>query len=383
MKQKCSSPSSCKMKCGFKYFIFAVLLIIGPANRGLNAQILSDSTTLSLIKSGIDRIYNQQFDTAEVIYSEINRLYNEHPVTYLYHGIMVYWQNYPLLPSSPSRKIFEEDMRRCIHLCDKKPYSENHEAEALLANLCARGILLLFYADNNLSMNVITLATGTYKYIMRSFDFNTVYADLYYFTGLYNYYREEYPRVKPVYKAAAALFPPGDMVSGLKELNICARESIILRAEAHSILSWIYTYYEKDCSVAIGYSGSLCRNYPSNLYFKSLHLKNLLLLKEYDEAEKYLVLPAGESENKYYCAQVKVFSGIIHEKKYKNNNLAKQLYEDALKEFTGFTDYGNEFSALACFGLSRVCEASGDRAEGRKYRRRAMDLADFKDVNFD
>jgi len=371
------------MNSGLKYFLIAVLLIISPVKGELNSQILGDSIAISLIKSGVDNIYELRFDSALTIYEDLCRMYKDHPVTYLYHGLMVYWQNYPLLPSSSSREVYEEDLRKCIHLCEKKPYSEEHEAEALFANLCARGLLLLFYSDNKMSVNVIPLATGTYKYIMRAFDFNTIYSDLYYFTGLYSYYREEYPLIHPVYKPVAALFPPGDMAKGLKELNICGNTSIILRAEARSILSWIYTFYEKDCSVASGYTASLCSSFPSNLYFKSLHIKNLFLLKKYDEVETLLDLSETESQNRYYRAQVKVFSGIIQEKKYRNNTSARELYQAGLNELAEFTEFGQEYSAYACFGLSRIFEASGNRAEGRKYHRKAMDMADFKEINFD
>ena len=371
------------MRSWLKYLICTCILIFNTIDPGINAQILDDTAAISLIKSGVDKIYDLQFDKADEIYNKLKEQYSNHPVVFLYHGLMVYWQNYPLLPSSLSRDIFEEDLRKCIHLSEKRQYSEDHEAEALLANLCARGLLLLFYADNDLSMNVIPLATGTYKYIMRSFDFNSVYSDLCYFTGLYNYYREAYPRYRPVYKAVTGLFPPGDMETGLNELNISSKNAIVLRAESHSILSWIYTFYESNYSTALKYTGALCESYPSNLYFKSLHIKNLLLLQEYDEAEKYLVLSPRESENRYYCAQVNVLSGILQEKKYRNNTLARQLYEKGLNELTESGNFGNEYSAYASFGLSRISEASGDKAGSRKHRRKGMDLAVFKKVNFD
>jgi len=349
----------------------------------MNAQILEDTVTLSLIKSGIDHIYNLKFDKAEEIYTEISGMYRNHPVAFLYHGIMIYWQNYPLVSTSPSRTIFEEDMRTCITLSEMKPYSEKYEAEAILANLCARGLLLVFYADNDLSKNVFPIAAGAYKYIMRSFEFNTVYADLYYFTGLYNYYRDAYPRIHPVYKPVAMLFPRGDMQKGLKELDICAHESIVLRAESHAILSWIYTGFENNYSAALSYSGDLHDKQPYNLYFKALHIKNLLLLQKYDEAERYLDISPEESGNTYYRAQVNVFNAIIQEKKYRNTGLAKDLYVKGISGLSASGDYGNEYSAYAYFGLSRISEASGDKAGRRLYHRKAMDLADFKDITFD
>lgn len=363
--------------------IFVLIISVIFFNCCINAQLLDDTTAISLVRSGIDKIYNLQFDDAEEIYTEIKRLYSDHPVEYLFHGMMVYWQNYPLLPGSPQRSIYEDDMKKCIRLSEKRPYSKDHEGEAVLSNLCARGLLLLFYADNEMSVNVIPVATSTYKYIMRSFDFNKVYTDLNYFTGLYNYYRDAYPKFHPVYKTVAILFPPGSMQTGLSQLNIAAEKSIILRAEAQSILAWIYTYYESNFEVSLTYTGSLCEKYPANPYFRSLHIKNLMLLKKYDEAEKYIEEYKKFPDNKYFNAELQVYHGLLQEKKYKNYESARKFYNEGLIELTDFGEFGKEFSAYAWFGLSRLNEAAGNRTEAKKCHRKALEDTNFRNINFD
>ena len=370
------------MRSHLKYF--AIVLIFSLIqNTSAGGQILSDTATLKIIRSGIDDIYRLKFEEAQEIFNNIKIPGREHPVVYLLQGLTVYWQNYPLLPGTPAMDEFEGKMGRCIELCEEESYSAGYEAESVLANICARGLLLVFYADNHMSRNVIPMASGTYKYIMRSFEFNSVFSDLYYFTGLYNYYRDAYPKFHPVYKPVAVLFPPGDLEKGLMELNICAENSILLRAEANSILSWIYTNYENNYEKALSYTELLTDLYPENLFFKGLHIKNLLLLGKYDETEKYLVLSQAESVHTYYAAQIKVFSAIVREKKYTDYEIAGNLYESALAELEPFGNYGNEFSAYCCFGLSRVCEARGDKTGKRNYHRRAMNLASFKKINFD
>jgi hypothetical protein len=52
------------------------------------------------------------------------------------------------------------------------------------------------------------------------------------YQNLYDYYREAYPRIYPVYKSLALLFPRGDMEKGLKELNTSASGSVVLKAES-------------------------------------------------------------------------------------------------------------------------------------------------------
>jgi len=86
-----------------------MLSVIHPAQS--DAQILQDSSTLNLVRENVGCIYNLQFDRAREIYSVIVRRYPSHPIVHLLKGMTTYWENYPLLQSSPSHVSFEEDMR--------------------------------------------------------------------------------------------------------------------------------------------------------------------------------------------------------------------------------------------------------------------------------
>jgi len=266
------------MKRRFNLVLFYIVLLLTTVSSRISAQILHDTVAVSKIRSGVDYMYNLELGKAGKIYSEIERIYPGHPVNYLLKGIYSYWQNYPLLPTSDAREDFEKNLRTCMDLCEEESYSNKYEDEALLTNVCSRGLLLLFYNDNDLSMKVFPLATGTFKYIMRSFDFVSSFADFYYMTGIYNYYREAYPRMNPVYKPLAALFPPGDIVKGLSELVRAAELSIFLKAESYSLLTYIYTGFENDFLKELLYSKTLVDKYPANPLYKALHIKNLLII---------------------------------------------------------------------------------------------------------
>jgi len=336
-----------------------------------------------MIKAGVDYMYNLELDKASEIFSKVEKIYPEHPANYLLKGIYAYWENYPILPSSRARESFENDLRKCIDLSSEEVYSRKNEAESLLANVCARGLLLLFYSDNDLSMKVIPLATTTFKYVMRSFDFVSVFTDFYYVTGIYNYYREAYPRLKPVYKPLASLFPPGDMARGLSELVRAAELSIFLKAESYSLLTYIYSGFENDFIKAMLYSRTLLEKYPRNPYFKALHIKNLLIVGEYDQAENLIKSAGKKSGNAFFDAQLLIFNGILQEKKYKNYSLSEQLYEDGINAITFAGDFGNEYCGYAYLGLSRISDYKGDKAGKKAYRKKGDDLIDFKKITFD
>ncbi len=361
----------------FVFFHFMFL------SNNAGAQILQDRDAIELIRKGIGHIYNMEFEDASAIHDSIKIMFPDHPVIYLYKGMMIYWQNFPLLPFSEARNEYENELNKCIELTDNNHSGTENEAEYLLANLSARGLLLLFYADNDLSNEVIPLATQTYKPLMRSFNHTSACPDLYYFTGVYNYYRDAYPKVKPIYQAVAFLFPKGDMKAGINQLEICARESMALQAEAYSMLAWIRMQFENDYQKSLPYCQILYSKYPENILFKWLYVKNLLLLKKYDEAEIVMSRSNSPEVKGYDKAMFLVFQGILQEKKYQNQSFARKYYLESIDALSSFLPYVNEYISYAYFGLSRLSTKADEKQLKRYYHRKAMGLSDFKKITFD
>jgi hypothetical protein len=365
-----------------KIIIMCIILAFALSNNVTKAQILKDTAAFNLIEKCADYIYGFHFRYAEETCKMIGSLYPEHPVIPLLKGMIKYWENYPLIPSSPVRASYENDLQSCIRLCEKN-HSGDDEAEYLLMNLCARGMLLMFYSDNDFSSEVFPLASGSYSYIRRSFDHASVYPDFNFFTGLYDYYREAYPEAHPIYKPLALLFPKGDLARGLKELRMAGQNSIVLKAESYSFLSWICINFENDFQQATKYSKTLHELYPANIQYLSNYIKNLLLLKQYDEVEILMRSSVTENKNPFFQAQLTIFNGILQEKKYNNGDLAFKLYEKGVADISPYSSFGNEYSAYAYFGLSRISDKRGDKTSRKIYKKMALELAEFKKVDFD
>jgi hypothetical protein len=360
-------------------FSFGMFFLTGYGY--LEAQVLKDTATLKLVKETVDQIYNMRFNDAGETTNLIRERYPEHPVGFLLNGMIIYWKNYPLLTGSDASRDFENQMRLCISKCEN--FAPENEAEFLLANLCARGGLLAFYTGNDLSSKAFSLGRTSYRYLMRSFEFMGTFPDFYYFTGLYNYYREAYPDVHPVYKPLFALFPRGDRLKGMNELRTAFKESIFLRAEASTFLSSNYKFFENDFVNALYFSRLIFNEYPLNIVYSINYIEDLLLNGKYDEAEKLIESPDSKTDNKYYQAQLTILRGILAEKKHDDLNRAEQEYLKGLENISGYGKYGNQYAAYAWFGLSRISGLNNDRHNQRIYRRKALDLTDFGNVNFD
>ena len=76
---------------------------------------------------------------------------------------------------------------------------------------------------------------------------------------------------------------------GLKELHTAALNSVVLKGESYFLLTWIYLNYERNYPTALYYCKSLHELYPDNVLYLAIYLKNLLLMKQYDEAEKLII----------------------------------------------------------------------------------------------
>jgi hypothetical protein len=348
----------------------------------LGAQLLQDTSTLELVKRDVDYIYNMQFESAREDYSKIVQLYPGHPIVFLLRGMLTYWENYPLLHTSPLHVSFEDDMHECIKLAEKNN-NKQYESEYLLADLCARGMLLMFYDDNDLIMEVTPLTISTYKYLRRAFNYTSGCPDLFYFTGTYNYYREAFPKAYPVYKSLAFLFPHGNIETGLKQLRSAALNSVVLRAESSYLLTWIYLNFENKLAESSFYSKALYEKYPNNSEYLEMYIRNLLLMKDYDEADKLISGFPKEEGNKFLQAKLIILKGILQEKKYHDNKTAEQYYNKGINDISLYGKYGNDFAAYAYFGLSRISDDNGEKHTRKIYRKEALKLADFKKFNFD
>lgn len=348
----------------------------------VQGQILKDTSSLNLLKKGVDCIYNFRFDEARDVAWKLDYAFPDHPVVHLLNGMIIYWENFPLMPPSPACISYEKEMRECIRLSEGNNDPADY-AEYLLSNLGGRGMLLLYYADNNLSDEVVPLAKSTYSLIRQAFDYSSFYDDFYFFTGLYNYYREAYPDAHPIYKVVAFLFPKGDRSKGLKEIQSAATSSIVMKAESYSILSFIFIHYENNYLKAYEYSKSLFELYPANPSYLAGYITSMLLVKKYDQAEEIIKSSEKETTNSYFRAQLSIFNGILQEKKYHNNRLAQKYYFKGINDISAFDYYGNTFAAYAYFGLSRISDIEGDKRNKKTFRKKALELTNYKKVNFD
>jgi hypothetical protein len=121
--------------------------------------------------------------------------------------------------------------------------------------------------------------------------------------------------------------------------------------------------------------------YPHNPHYLGSYIKNLLLIKRYDEAEK-IILSSDDLSNPFFQAQLTIFKGIIQEKKYRDADQAKEFYIYGIRHIAAYREFGNEYASYAYFGLSRISDMDGDIPNKKNYRKLAEKLAVAKKMEF-
>ncbi len=139
-------------------------------------------------------------------------------------------------------------------------------AEALLAKL-----------DNfaHANMGAAGHAKNAYPYIKWCADYRQQYPDFYMVSGLYNYYREEYPQIYPFYKTIAWVMRLGNKEMGMKQLSIAAQQSLF--SEAGYYLGHILLDYEKKPQAALPVLQKTAAAYPDNLFLNAKYVDALLV----------------------------------------------------------------------------------------------------------
>ena len=62
--------------------------------------------------------------------------------------------------------------------------------------------------------------------------------------------------------------------------------------------------------------------------------------------------------------------------------MAENYYLKGINEMLTFGYLGNDFAAYGYFGLSRISKLNNDDISSKTYLKKAIEMADFKNVNF-
>lgn len=350
----------------------AVLLLMVICWTTSNGQVsyLNRSDLLDQVDSCLKHTYNFSFSKARFYQENLIRITPNHPAPYFLKALIIYWENFPLLPTDKASERFIMLMNRTVELAKVYLESDKAHLEGVFFDLYGRAFKAMFWADNGKSGKVVPDLTTMYKHTKEGFILMEQFNEFYFSTGLYNYYIEAYPKAHPVYKPLVSFMQAGDKTMGLNQLNHAMNNAVFLKVESMLFMSLIQLKYEEDLNTAAIYAEKLYKEFPHNIFYQG-HLLTILLYKNRFQRVREILETMKTQEDKY-SDMIRVMAGaFLAEKENQNYRLAEKGYKKTVDMADSFGPFANQFKAIGYMGSSRLFNHKGNHSEANKYARKA------------
>ena len=333
-----------------------------------------------LIEENIQSLYNTEVENSKRLNQQIRQLLPNHPVNPLLEALTIRSAHHPLEPESPEMEQLKNYLYQTVEKAEVLLDKDEDNPEANFFAMVGYGLLSLYENESRNHMKALGRAKEAYSYLKDGMDMKDEYVEFYFSTGLYNYYREKYPEVHPIYKPFMWFFKSGDKTLGLEQITKAYQESIFMGAEAADYLAHIYLNYEHDLSQALKYARILAEKYPKNLYFATTFADASLLAGVYDNLEKPIA-QLIESDRNYYQMNGHLFRGMLLEKRDKDYTQAEQQYIKSLEVGTGLkSEEAENYRSYAYAGLARIAHQERKYTQARQLYEKALSSAQYQVV---
>ncbi len=332
---------------------------------------------MELVKRGGDFIYNLEEDSANLYIEKVRTELPDHPVVPLMEGLLVLWQNIPVLDS-----VFESfigKMDEAVKRSENLPGGIKENDEALFFALAARGLMAEYFADVGQYMRAVGEANKAYGLVKRGFEKTDDINEFLFTSGLYNYFRVKYPEINPVYRPFVWLFKSGDKKLGLEQLDLATRNTIISRIEANIYISYIYLRYEDTPEKAQEYLSFLIEEYPNNTYLITKYLESLRSDEFVSEMPLELIMQLQQTDNSYSQMAGFIFRGLYVEKVLQKPDEAIQYYARGIDMGQELPNHGEFYKSLGYLGMGRITRKKRPGTSSA-YLKKSLEYAETKDV---
>jgi hypothetical protein len=320
--------------------------------------------------------YDFSFEEARSIQSELSAETPENPAPDFLEALIVYWENFPLLPSDKASEQFIDLMDRSLELAKRYSNSSETYIEGVFYDLFGRAFKAMFWADNGKSAKVLPDLGTMYRQTKEGFELKDQFVEFYFSTGLYNYYIDAYPSAHPAYKPLVSFMHKGDRELGLEQLNYAINHTVFLKVESIHFMSLIQLNYENDLNSAAIYAERLVRDYPGNTYFQGLLINILLHQHRFSRVKELLSGIADRDDN--YSEMIRTLANaFMDERDPRNETMAGTGYRKTIELAESFGPVADSYQAMGYMGLSRLYQKRGLRRESESYARKASHLTNY------
>ncbi len=343
-------------------------------------SILKNQRAYALTEQALDHIYNVDIEQSEPLIRQIDQLLPDYPAVPLLKALAIRSANYPLEPGSTAFQQMKDYLYQVIDQSETILDEDEDHAEANFFMLSAHGLLALYENEDGNTFKAVGQAKSAYSYLKNGFDLLEVYPDFYFSTGLYNYYREKYPELRPAYRPFMWFFRGGDTALGLKQLDTAVRKSLFLGVEAADYLTHIYLFYEDRPDQALTYARRLVKKYPNNPYFAVNYAHAALGAEQFAGIDTY-VEKLISSDKRYFQITGHLFKGMLLEKRDQKWDAAEASYLRSLQRNIGIAgEEAKNYRSYAYAGLARIADHEKKTSQAKNLYEQALNAAQYPPV---
>lgn len=340
------------------------------------AQILNDATTRQQISLGLDNMYSYDFKESAEIFQKIKAKYPQHPVYYTLMAIQTELMYFPLKDYPVQQKTYLAYLSQSRALAEAMLDKNEEDIEANFFELATLGYLAAYDADNQEFMKAVGVARKAYSHLKKGLALTDKQPEFLYSSGIYNYYRVEYPETHPIIKSVIWMFADGNKKLGLQQLDLATRKTIFVKNEATFYAGYVFTKYESNFAKALTYNNILIEKHPNNLLYQMQRTEFLTAVGRYEDAEDFADKMIKQKGLMFQCAG-NIFKGLITEKGKKDDKTAEVLLQKGIK--MPFDErFTKDYHALAYMGLARIAKRAGEADEMKEYAKKASKMAEYK-----
>lgn len=361
----------------FFFFLSSLYLTINTIQA--QSPLLEDSVTRTTIHQASFHMYSMESDEALRLIETLKPKYEQHPVYPFFKGVALSWA---IRGQEKDEAVLSEiiELFEATALLSEQMLSNNpNDVEAIFFALGAHSNLSQFYADNQQTMKAVKEAKKAYNYMKIGFDLTAQFPEFYFSTGLYNYYREKYPEIYPIYKPFAWFFSEGNAAKGLTQLEAATKKSIFSQTEANMYLAHIWLRYEDKPLNALPFIDKLIRQYPENHFYYTLYLEAHLSAKNPGRSLE-LIEKLHQQESQYYQIAALVYEGLYLERIKGSNAAALEKYLAAIQKVDKEELNANHLLSLAHLGAGRIYLENNDKTAAHAQLKKAASKAKYNSV---
>lgn len=338
--------------------------------------ISNNSGAQTLLAKGLDQVYDNQFSAAEATFVQLEKLAPKHPAVDLLRGVNLYYQWFPA-------RTDVNLLQRCIQQLEvaakraddwQKALKRTNGAdkpEAMFLYFTAEAMLAKICHYEHEPFAAIGHAKNAYPYIQKGKDFQQTYPDFYLSTGLYNFYREVYPKIHPFYKTVAWVMVSGDKKLGMTQLQLATKQALFVRTEAILYLTHLLTDYENKPADALPYLAHLVITYPNNPYWRYKYAEALL------NAHQFESIPHEISQLMTTKKVVYQQMGTLLKARYALEKGQRSTAQTLAEEVIRSSVRDESVRAYAYLVLARIASLQGQEKQASQYYKKMLAFAEY------